>query len=142
MPDYSCRNWTVFQSFLGKLYENPVAIKATPIKKLPTSPLGKPCLLSLNWIYRDNKDYLARKTNLAILLVSTILDFWTHSFQATVLSTEVHWLRKFTIWWKTCFRRKILWIFVELCNAVLKLCPNKSFAMFWTTRYFHIAVMP
>ena len=60
-----------------------------------------------------------------------LLDFWTHNFQATFISTFVvhlHW--KFTMWLKICWEITV-WSFVEFCWAVLKLCPTKSCAIFF-----------
>ena len=65
------------------------------------------------------------------LLVSTILDFWTHNLQATVISTFVvhlHW--KFTIWLRTCWKS----LCEVLCSSVRQIwnyTPLKSCA----TRY-------
>ena len=65
-----------------------------------------------------------------ILLVSTILDFWTPNFKATVISTfVVHLLWKFTKWLKTCWKN-VVCSFVEILSAVLKLRHTKSCATF------------
>ena len=65
-----------------------------------------------------------------ILLGSTILDFWTPNFKATVISTfVVHLLWKSPKWLKTCWKN-VVCSFVEFLHAFLKLCPTKSCATF------------
>ena len=63
--------------------------------------------------------------------MSTILDFWTPNFKATVIFTFVfHLLWKFTKWLKTCWKN-IMCSFVEFLRAVLKLRLTKSCATFF-----------
>ena len=65
-----------------------------------------------------------------IMLVSTILVFWTPNFKATVISSfVVHLLWKFTKWLETCWKI-VVFSFVGFSPAVLKLCPTKGCATF------------
>ena len=101
----------------------------------------------LNCINSDNNDNLAPKKTLTCLYHSSIPRrvhaihiqycwhprywiFWTHNFEAHVISTfVVHWLWKFTMWLETCWKN-VVWFFVKFFWAALKFCPVKSCAIF------------
>ena len=78
------------------------------------------------------------------MLVSTILDCWTHNFQATVFSTFVaYWLWKFKMWLRTCWRNIVHC--VKLCKIYpgrLRLCTSNSFNIFFgppDIYYIHVS---
>ena len=77
----------------------PLQSKQFQLNKLPTSPLGKPCLLSLNFIYSDNNDYLARKTNLALPNHSSM------PCRVHAIHIQYCWYPQYWIFWHTIFKQ-------------------------------------
>ena len=73
-----------------------------------------------------------------ILLVSTVLDFFTPNFKATVISTFiVHLLWKFTKWLKICWEN-VVCSFVEFLRTVSRVCLTKSCATFFGPLDIHV----